>query len=160
MIVGKEVPETESMLGQFNLWVITEVPKMKVFLTDTIWPEVNKTMVDLRQVLVTSIKVLVLLAALGAAHRIHNLTTARANVPRGRVVRNVEDTGLRMAYFLCVIMAVVLTLVTWSLIVTLGTTKSARAPAVDKWGFDFQRECRPSNGHAMVCRPLSGQTKP
>lgn len=85
-------------------------------MTDTAWPEVNKTIVRLRRevldmadvFLVTSkfaAMVLVLLAALGAAYVTHKLISARADVPRPRIYRIVEDTFLQMLYFWCLTMA-------------------------------------------------------
>lgn len=102
-----------------------EVTQMRVFLTDTAWPEVNRTMVDLRKVLnkadvflVTSTftaKVLAMLLALCAAYVTHKLTSARFDVSwrrrrnkRNKMAEIIEDTVLQVLYFLCLTMALVL----------------------------------------------------
>ena len=103
-----------------------EVTHLRVFLTDTAWPEVNKTIVDVRKVLdradvflVTSTfttKVLGLLLALCAAYVTHKLTSARFAVSRwqrkktNKMAETIEDTILQIMYCLCLTLAFVLVL--------------------------------------------------
>lgn len=102
-----------------------EMTQMRVFLTQTAWPEVNKTMIHFRRVLdradvflVTStfaVKVLALLFALCAAYVTHKLISGRTYTPRWQRRRNsltaaIENTILQTVYCLCLVLAVVLAL--------------------------------------------------
>jgi len=92
-----------------------EVTQVRVFLTNTAWPEVNKTLIRFRGVLdsadvflVTStftVKVLALFLILCAAYMTHKLMSARAFIRR-----TIENTLLQILYSLCMVVALVLVL--------------------------------------------------
>ena len=98
-----------------------EMTQMRVFLTETAWPEFNKTMTHFRQVLdsaevllVTStftVKVLALLLAVCAAFVIHKLTSERYNSSwrrRNNLTTLIDVTVLQILYCLCMVLAIVL----------------------------------------------------
>lgn len=100
-----------------------EVAEMRVFLTNTAWPEVNKTIVRFREVLdsadvllVTStftVKVLALFFALCAAFVTHKLIAGRESFLWRRrrshtMSAAIENTVLQTVYCLCVLMAMIL----------------------------------------------------
>ncbi len=102
-----------------------EVTQIRVFLTQTAWPEVNKTITRFRGVLdsadvllITStfaVKVSALFLALCAAYKTHQLIAGRSFVPswkkRGSNLAAVmENTILQVMYCLCLLLAMVLVL--------------------------------------------------
>ncbi len=99
-----------------------EVTQIRVFLTQTAWPEVNKTITRFRGVLdsadvllITStfaVKVLTLFLALCAAYATHKLIAGRSFVPSWKKRRNslaavMENTVLQVMYCLCLLVAMV-----------------------------------------------------
>jgi hypothetical protein len=104
-----------------------EVKQMRVFLTETAWPEVNKTLVHFRGVLdranvffdtsTFAVKVLALLFFLCAAFVTHKLMSGR-NPPASRwqlrrrnhnsVEKIIENTVLQLIYCLCLVSSLVL----------------------------------------------------
>lgn len=100
-----------------------EITQMRVFMIETAWPEINKTLLHCQRVmetaevlLVTStftVKVLALFLALCAAYMTHKITTGR-NAIRPRHLNDLstilEDTVLLVMYCLCVLIALVLVL--------------------------------------------------
>ena len=103
-----------------------EVTEMRVFFTNTAWPEINKTLTHVNKVLdrvdeflVTSTfatKVLALFLALCAAYMTHKLISGRARTGwirhrnRATIASVFEDTVLQMVYSLCLVLALVLVL--------------------------------------------------
>ena len=103
-----------------------EVTQVRVFLTNTAWPEVNKTLVQFRGVLdradvflMTStftVKVLALFLALCAAYMTHKIISGRNFVPQwmrrrgNNFTATVENTVLQIVYSLCLLIALVLVL--------------------------------------------------
>ncbi len=102
-----------------------EVTQMRVFFTETAWPEVNKTLIHVQRVLnsadvflVTStfaVKVLALFFALCAAYMTHKLISGRTFVAwkqrrRNTITTVVEDTVLQIVYYLCLVLALVMVL--------------------------------------------------
>lgn len=102
-----------------------EVKQMRVFLTETAWPDVNRTLIHFREVLdranvfldtsTFTVKVLALLLFLCAAFVTHKLASGRHRWQlRGRnhssVAETIENTILQLIYCLCLVSSLVLML--------------------------------------------------
>ena len=102
-----------------------EVKQMRVFLTETAWPDVNRTLIHFREVLdranvfldtsTFTVKVLALLLFLCAAFVTHKLASRRHRWQlRGRnhssVAETIENTILQLIYCLCLVSSLVLML--------------------------------------------------
>ena len=102
-----------------------EVKQMRVFLTETAWPDVNRTLIHFREVLdranvfldtsTFTVKVLALLLFLCAAFVTHKLASGRHRWQlRGRnhnsVAETIENTILQLIYCLCLVSSLVLIL--------------------------------------------------
>ena len=107
-----------------------EVAQMRLFVTETTWPEVNKNLIQARSVLdradmflvaiTYTVKVIALLGALCAAYMTHKLISGRFHVPHYawqqrespqiNVATAVEGFILQIVYYLCLTMAFVLVL--------------------------------------------------
>ena len=106
--------------------ISSEVTEIRVFITSTVWPEVNKTMADVRKVLDSAnvllvssnftVKVLALLLAICAAYMTSKLITSRNfTLRRQRGKRNnvssaIENLILAVLYWLCIGLALGLVL--------------------------------------------------
>jgi len=100
-----------------------EVTEMRMFFTDTAWPEFNKTLVHANHFLVMStftVKVLALLVFICAAFGTHKLISGRNSAPQWKSRKNfntynsfpatIENTILQVIYYLCLISSLVLIL--------------------------------------------------
>ena len=117
---GRGAEETLQTISQ-------EVTQMRMFFTNTAWPEVNKTLVRFQGVLVRAddffvmstftVKVIALLVFLGAAFVTHKLISGRNFASRWQRRRNYntfttifENTILQIIYYLCLVSSLVLVL--------------------------------------------------
>ena len=106
--------------------ISSEVTEIRVFITKTVWPEVNKTMADVRKVLDSAnvllvssnftVKVLALLLAICAAYMTsklittRNFTLRRQRGKRNNVSSAIENLILEVLYWLCIGLALGLVL--------------------------------------------------
>lgn len=105
-----------------------EIKQMRVFFTETAWPEVNKTLVHFRGTLdhanvfldtsTFTVKVLALLLFLCVAYVTHKLMSERNSTSRWQLrrqshislIKTIENTVLQLIYCLCLVSSLVLLL--------------------------------------------------